>query len=120
MPYIRVSVTQELTPEKQQELADGLCEAISKIPGKDESTLIVDVEGGKTLFFGGVRQDDMVFADVSYFSNFSHQIKKDFTEAAFDAMSRVLGTSKDRMCLTINEYNNWGALGTFRDEYYTG
>ena len=118
MPYIRISVTQKLTPEKQQSLADGLGEAISKIPGKDASTLIVDVEDGKTMFFRGARQEDMVFADVSYFSNFPYQVKKAFTVAAFDAISEVLGTPKDNMCLTLNEYNNWGARGGFRDEYY--
>ena len=119
MPYIRLSVTQKLTPEKQKELVDGLGEAMSKIPGKDPSLLIVDVEDGKTMFFGGVKQEDMVFADVKYYSNFGYHKKKEFTVAAFDAIHSILGTSKDKMCLTITEYNNWGALGGYRDEYYT-
>jgi hypothetical protein len=61
----------------------------------------------------------MVFADVQYFSNFSYQIKKEFTAAAFDAMNKALGTSKEKMFLTITERNNWGAFGDFRDEYYS-
>lgn len=119
MPYIRLSVTQKLTQEKQQELVDGLGEAMSKIPGKDGRLLIVDVEDGRTIYFGGVKQDDMVFADVHYYSKFEYHKKRDFTVAAFDAVNRIIGTQKDKMCLTITEHTNWGAVGDFRDEYYS-
>ena len=57
MPYIRVSATQKLTPEKQEELVNGLGEALSTIPGKDARGLIVDLEDGKTMFVGGARQE---------------------------------------------------------------
>ena len=119
MPYIRLSVTQKLPQEKQKALVDGLGEAMSKIPGKDGRYLIVEVEDDKTLYFGGEKQEDMVFADVRYFSNFEYHKKKDFTVAAFDAINKVLGTRKDRMCLTITEFNSWGSLGTLNDEYYS-
>jgi len=119
MPYIRISITQKLTEEKQKEVVNGLGEALSKIPGKDGSKLTVDMEDGKTMYMGGVKQDDMVFVDVSYYSNFEYHIKKDFTVAAFDTINRILGTSKEKMFLTINEYNNWGAFGNYRDEYYS-
>ena len=119
MPYIRLSVTQKLTQEKQEELAKGLGEALSLIPGKDGRGLIVDFEDGKTMFAGGVKQENMVFADVRYYSNFEYHIKKNFTVAAFEAISKVLGTAKEQMFLTISEYNNWGGFGDFRDEYYS-
>ena len=119
MPYIRLSVSQKLTQDKQEDLVKGLGEALGKIPGKDGRGLIVDMEDGKTLFAGGVKQDNMVFADVRYYSNFTYQIKRDFTAAVFEAISKVLGTSKDRMFLTITEYNGWGGFGDFKDEYYS-
>ena len=119
MPYIRLSISQKLAQDKQEELVSGLGEALSIIPGKDGRALIVDMEDGKTLYVGGVKQDNMVFADVRYYSNFEYHIKKDFTVAVFSAINKVLGTSKDRMFLTINEYNNWGGFGDYRDEYYS-
>ena len=91
---------------------------MSKIPGKDGRLLIVEVEDDRKLFFGGVKQEDMVFADVRYYSNFEYHKKKDFTVAMFEVLNKVLGTSKDKMCLTITEYNSWGALGDYKDEYY--
>ena len=118
MPYIRLSITKKLTEEQQSELVNGLGEAIAVIPGKDHTGLMVDMEDGKTMFMAGVKQENLVFADVRYYSNFTHQIKKDFTIAVFDVFTRVLGTEKEKMFLTINEYNNWGGFGGFIDEYY--
>ena len=119
MPYIRLSVTQKLSQEKQEELVNGLGDALGLIPGKDGRGLIVDMEDGKTMYVGGVKQDNMVFADVRYYSNYEYHIKKDFTVAVFNAINKTLGTSKDRMFLTITEYNSWGGFGDFKDEYYS-
>ncbi|HHU30582.1 MAG: hypothetical protein QM368_06830 [Bacillota bacterium] len=119
MPYIRVSLAQKLPPEKQAELVKGLGEALSIIPGKDGRGLIVDLEDGKTIYCGGVRQEDFVFLDVRYYSNFAYKIKKEFTVAVFNVLNKVLGTPKEKMFLTINEYNSWGGFGDFRDEYYS-
>jgi hypothetical protein len=118
MPYIRISVARKLTPEKQQELVDGLGEALGLIPGKDGRMLITDLEDGKTMFSGGVRQDDFVFIDARYYSKFEYHIKKRFTEAVFNAVHKTLGTPFEKMSLNITEYNSWGGFGSFKDEYY--
>ena len=118
MPYIRLSIAQKLTQEKQEELVKGIGDALSIIPGKDGRGLIVDMEDGKTMYLGGVRQDDLVFVDVRYYSNFEYHIKKNFTVAVFDAINKALGTPKERMSLTITEYNNWGGFGNFKDEFF--
>jgi len=119
MPYMRVSLTKKLAQDQQEELAAGLGNALSIIPGKDGRGLIVDMEDDKTMFVGGVKQENMAFVDVRYYSNFTYQIKKDFTVAVFETINRLLGTSKDRMFLTISEYNSWGGFGDFKDEYYS-
>lgn len=118
MPYIRVSATQKLTQEKQTELVNGLGEALSLIPGKDGRGLIVDLEDSKTMYVGGVLQENFVFADVRYYSNFEYHIKKQFTQAVLKVFNTVLGTRPETAFLTINEYNNWGGYGDFKDEYF--
>ncbi len=118
MPYIRVSAAQKLTSEKQADLVKGLGEALSTIPGKDERGLIVDLEDGKTMFVGGMKQDNIVFADVRYYSNFEYHIKKRFTQAVLGVFAQVLGTKPEQAFLTITEYNSWGGFGDFKDEYY--
>ena len=118
MPYIRLSISQKLTQEKQEDVVRELGKAISVFPGKDERGLIVDLEDGKTIYVGGVKQDNMAFIDVRYYSNFPYQVKKEFTASVFEALNRVLGTSTERMSLTITEYNSWGGFGDFIDEYF--
>jgi phenylpyruvate tautomerase PptA (4-oxalocrotonate tautomerase family) len=118
MPYIKISLAQKLTPEKQEELVKGLGEALSVIPGKDGRMLIADVEDGKTLFMGGVRQEDFAFIDARYYLKYEYHIKKAFVKAVFDAVSRVCGTPYEKMSMNLNEYTDWGGFGDFRDEYY--
>jgi len=119
MPLIRLSVSKELTEESRQQLVDGLGEAMRKIPGKGPEMLMVDLEEGKTMYIAGVTQENTVFADIQYFSNFKHSHKQEFTAAAFEAVNKAIGTAKDKMFLTITERNTWGAFGDFRDEFYS-
>jgi phenylpyruvate tautomerase PptA (4-oxalocrotonate tautomerase family) len=119
MPYIRLSVTKKLEQDIEQKLVDGLGEALSKIPGKEPRWTMVEVNDGLRLYFGGEKQADMVFADVKYVGKFEFQKKRAFTIAAFNAIHDILGTPKDRICLTISEFSNWGAVGDFRDMYYS-
>ena len=118
MPYIRVSSTKKLSDEQQAALISGLGKAIAIMPGKDERGLMVDMEDGKTMYFGGKKADNLVFLDVRYFSNFEYHIKKNFTVAVLDEVSKVVGTAKDHIFLTLSEYNTWGGFGGYIDEYY--
>jgi phenylpyruvate tautomerase PptA (4-oxalocrotonate tautomerase family) len=118
MPYIKLSISKKISPEDERKLVDGLGAALSKIPGKDPRWTMVEVNDGLKMYFGGNKQDDMVFADVKYVGKFEYHKKKEFTREAFDAINAVLGTPKDKICLTISEFENWGAVGDFRDIYY--
>jgi phenylpyruvate tautomerase PptA (4-oxalocrotonate tautomerase family) len=118
MPYIKVSLAQKLTPEKQRELACALGEALETIPGKSRNMLIADIEDGKNLFVGGIRQEDFAFIDARYYSRFEYHIKKAFTRALFAAVNKVLGTPYEKMSLNITEYSSWGGFGDFKDEFY--
>ena len=119
MPYIRLSIAQKLTPEKQEELSGAIGEALATIPGKDGRGLIVDMEDGKTMFVGGKKNENVVFIDVRYYSNFPYTIKSAFTTAVFEVVTRVIGTPKESAFLTITEYNGWGGFGNYKDEYYS-
>jgi len=119
MPYIRLSVTKKLTDDQTGALVHGLGESMRNIPGKDEKFLIVDVEDERKIFFGGAKQENMAFADIRYVSKYDFQKKQEFTKAVFETINKVLCTDMDKMCLTITEFDNWGAVGDFRDVFYT-
>ena len=119
MPYIRISLTQKLTSEKQVELAKGLGDALSVIPGKDGRMLITDMEDGKTMFVGGVRQEDFAFIDARYYSKFEYHIKKEFVKAIFNTVHKITGTPLEKMSMNITEYSSWGSFGNYKEEYYS-
>ena len=119
MPCMRITTTLKLDEQQRKQLFDGIGDALELIPGKDRRGLIIDLEDGKSMFVGGVQQENFVFIDMRYYLKFEYHIKKRFTVALFDAIHSVLGTAKECMSMTISEYTNWGGFGDFKDEYYT-
>ena len=118
MPFIKLSIAKRISEEMEQAVIDGLAEALSVIPGKDPQWTMVEVNDGLRLYFGGKRQEDMVFGDVKYVGKQEFHKKRVFTQRACQVIHEILGTPIDRICLTITEYDNWGAVGDFRDQYY--
>ena len=118
MPYIRVSSAKKVPPEAEQALVDALGLALSNVPGKEPKWTMVEINDGRPMFFGGEKQEDMVFLATQYVGHFPFQRKRSYVQAACKAVHEVLGTPIDRICVTISEHEDWGALGDFRDIYF--
>lgn len=118
MPYITLSTSKKIESQVEQRLVDGLGISLSKIPGKDIQWTMVAVNDGVNMYFGGKKQDDMVFIDVKYVGKQEYHKKKEFTKSALSTVHEILGTPIDKICLTISEFDNWGAVGDFRDQFY--
>ena len=118
MPFIRISIAKKISDETEQVIIDGLGKALSVVPGKDPQWTMVEVNDGMKLYFGGKKQEDMVFADVKYVGRQEFHKKREFTRAACQLIHETIGTPIDRICLTITEFDNWGAVGDFRDQYF--
>ena len=118
MPFIKLSISKTIDADTEQKLVDALGTALSVIPGKDPQWTMVEVNDGLRMYFGGVKQEDMVFADVKYVVRQEYHNKKKFTQEACKAIHEVVGTPIDKICLTITEYDNWGAVGDFRDMFF--
>lgn len=115
MPYMKLSIAKKISPDVEQRLVEGLGRALSIIPGKDPQWTMVEVNDGLKMYFGGEKQADMVFADVRYVGRFSFQKKRSFTQAALTGIHEITGTPLDKICLTVTEFDGWGAVGDFRD-----
>ena len=118
MPFIRVSSAKQVPPEAEQQLIDALGSALSSIPGKEPQWTMVELSDGRPMYFGGAKQEDMVFLDTKYVGHFTFGQKRAYVQKACQAVHAVLGTPMDRVCVTISEFDSWGALGDFRDIYF--
>lgn len=114
MPYINVSVTKEMSVSKIQELKNNIGKNISRLPGKTEKVLMLDIEDRKTIFFGGDEQENCAYVDVRVYGKFDFEVKADFTQSMFEIFNRVLGISENRMFLTIMEFETWGTNGNLK------
>ena len=114
MPYINVSVPQKLTDETVIALKSELGQAISLIPGKNESVLMIIVEDGKKIFFGGDAQGNEAFVDVRVYGKCELGNKRLFTETVYEIFGRLLGTAPGRMFLNFTEHDSWGIRGSLK------
>jgi len=115
---MHVSLTKSLTEAEKQTLYEKLGKALSLIPGKEAFMLIADIDDGKQIYCGGMKQNDFVFIDARYFSRFEYHIKKQFVEGVFQAVQEVTGTPKERISMTVLEFSTWGGFGDLADEFY--
>ena len=119
MAFMTVSVSRKITQDERDALLKGIGEAQSILPGKSAQELAVILEEDKPMYVSGLKQDNMVYANVKYTGRFTYKLKSEFTVATFEAISKALGTSKDRMMLSIDELECFGGFGDLKDIYYS-
>ena len=111
MPFINSKINIKVSKEQEIQLKTLLGEAISIIPGKSESWLMLGFEDEYTLYFRGDDSKPTAFIDVSVFGNEN--------PSAFDALSSkickifkdVLGISADHIYIKYEAVSNWGWNG---------
>ena len=69
MPFIHTKVNREITKEKEQALSRQLGEAISLLPGKSESWLMLQFEDNCRLYFKGDCGKPLALVTVKLYEN---------------------------------------------------
>jgi hypothetical protein len=110
MPYVNVNLTAKLTDETRTALKSAIGKIIEIIPGKAEFGLMVDIEDGKDLYFGGVA-DNNAFVDTRVHGDCDREIKDKYTEALYDVLQTVAGVPKEKLYTNFTVTDVWGAFG---------
>ncbi|MDR3277831.1 MAG: hypothetical protein LBT12_03575 [Oscillospiraceae bacterium] len=110
MPYIQVNLSEKLSDEKITELKSAIGRIVEIIPGKAEWGLMVDVEDGKNLFFGG-KPDNNAFVDTRVHGDCAAEVKAEFTRALYGVLERVAGVPKEKLYTNFTVCDTWGAFG---------
>ncbi len=111
MPFIDTRVSIKTTEEQKTELKTRLGQAISLIPGKSESWLMIDLADDQTMYFRGSDAEPLAFVGINFFG--------DPNRAAFDKMTaevtkiygEVLGIAPDHMYIKYSATHDWGWNG---------
>ncbi len=113
MPYIRLVTTAEISPAQQQQLKSGLAHATELIPGKTEAKLMLELDGGKVMFFQG-EQRPLAYVDAKFSGPTDFADRARFTEAVFALCAEVLAIPADSVYLTYTRFDEWGTGGTLK------
>lgn len=110
MPFINVKTNKVLTNEAMEKIKSELGKAISLIPGKSESWLMVEIEQGKNMWFKG-SDDACAMADVSIYGNADRKYLESLTEKISEIISDE-GISQNRIYVKYSLVPNWGYNGS--------
>ncbi len=111
MPFINVKTNVKVSAEKAEAIKSALGRAITAVPGKSESWLMVGIEDGCTLYFKG-SDEPAVMTEVQICGNASGNSLQTLTSNITGIMLDELGVSADRVYVSYMTTPNWGWNGS--------
>ncbi len=112
MPFIDSKVSVKVTKEQEKELKTRLGQAISIIPGKSESWLMVGIEDEYSLYFRGDDSEPMAFVEVRIFGGPNRDAFEKMTAELTKIYGEVLGIAPDHMYIKYSATTDWGWNGS--------
>ena len=112
MPYIRTTVSKELTAQNKENLKAKLGEAIALIPGKSESWLMLAFDDNVSMYFKGDGTQDYAYLEVSIFGTTSDAAYDRLTAALSEIINEELGIDRANIYIKYEEADHWGWNGS--------
>ena len=112
MPYIRTTVSKEITGEKRENLKKKLGNAIALIPGKSESWLMLALEDKVNMYFKGDGSQDYAYVEVNIFGSASDAAYDRLTAAISEIINEELGIDRSNIYIKYEEAEHWGWNGS--------
>lgn len=112
MPFIDSKVSVKVSKEQETELKTRLGQAISIIPGKSESWLMVGIEDEYSLYFRGDDSEPMTFIEVRLFGGPNRDAFEKMTAELTKIYGEVLGIAPDHMYIKYSATTDWGWNGS--------
>lgn len=111
MPFINSKVSVSISEEKEEELKTRLGQAITLIPGKSESWLMVGFEDSCHLYFRGDNSQPAAFIEVKVYGNENPSAFNALTAEITKIFNEVLGIAPDHIYIKYEAVSNWGWNG---------
>ena len=111
MPFINSKVNVALSEEEKTALKTKLGQAISLIPGKSESWLMVGFEDNCSLYFRGNNNTKLAFVEVKIFGHASERDYDRLTAEICKIYKDVLSIAQDKIYVKYEEVDHWGWNG---------
>ena len=111
MPFINVKTNADVSAENTESIKSALGSAITAIPGKSESWLMVGIEDNYKLWFKG-DPAPAAMVEVSLFGNASSSSMEQLTGKITGILGKTPGISSDRIYVSYMCTGDWGWNGS--------
>lgn len=111
MPFINVKTNTPVSKEKEIALKSALGKAISIIPGKSESWLMVEIEPERKLYFKG-SDEPAAMVEVSVFGSSDPSSFAKLTNEICIIMNSELSIDSSRTYVKYEATRDWGWNGS--------
>ena len=112
MPFIHTKVNRPIGKETENELSKLLGQAISLIPGKNESWLMLQFEENCHMYFRGDGEKTMAFVNVKIFGAASPAAYENLTAEITKILHEKLSIAPDCIYVQYDEIDHWGWNGS--------
>ncbi len=111
MPFINVKTNKIVSNATETELKSALGQAISIIPGKSESWLMVGIESESILYFKGDNAP-AAMVEVSVFGQPNPPAFNELTSKICSILNELLEIEKSRIYVKYSATTDWGWNGS--------
>lgn len=109
MPFINIKANVSISKEKEITIKTKLGQAISLIPGKSESWLMVGFEPECSLYFRGSDSEKIAFVEVKIYGKTTKSASDKLTSAITDILKNEL--SIEHIYVKYENVEIWGFDG---------
>lgn len=111
MPFINSKVTVKMSDAQKETVKARLGKAVSILPGKSESWLMVGFEDNQTLYFQGNQNAPTAFVEVKVYGRASSSAYNALTGEITKTLTEELAIPANRIYVKYEEVENWGFNG---------
>lgn len=111
MPFIQVKTNAEINANDEISIKSKLGELIKIIPGKSENWLMVQLSGGKKMYFKG-SDEKCAMIEVKIYGKASSEAYDKLTYELTNLISNTLNIPSTRIYVSYFETPNWGFAGS--------
>ncbi|MBE6862509.1 MAG: hypothetical protein E7497_06400 [Ruminococcus sp.] len=111
MPFINIKTNTPVSQEKETQLKSAMGKAITTIPGKSETWLMVGIEPEYKLYFQGTNAP-AAMVEVSVYGHPSASAFNSLTAEISTCLSDILSIDPSRIFVKYYETDIWGWNGS--------
>ena len=112
MPFMDAKISVAVTPAQEENVKQKLGKAISLIPGKSETWLMLNIQPECHLYFQGTNSQPAAMVEVKLFGSASPAAYEKMTAEVTKILSSELHIPENRIFVKYEEVQHWGWNGS--------